>query len=129
MGRPRIYSDEERRQRKKEQNARRGPRPYNPEYYAANRDNFWAKQIRYLYGLEAEQYEAMLEAQGHVCAICKKPEKAQFHGRPKRLSIDHCHTSGAVRGLLCSLCNWAIGKLRDNPAAIRSAADYVEAHQ
>ncbi len=45
---------------------------------------------------------------------------------PYRLVIDHCHSTGAIRGLLCSNCNTAIGLLSDNPEIIRKAADYLE---
>lgn len=58
-----------------------------------------SSMIEKIYGLTAKQYKALLEAQGHRCAICRSKPKS------KRLAVDHDHQSGAVRGLLCSRCN------------------------
>jgi len=44
------------------------------------------------------------------------------------LSVDHCHATGRIRGLLCAKCNQAIGLMKDNPIFLRRAADYVERH-
>ena len=81
------------------------------------------------YSLTEADYNGMLTAQNYVCAICKQPEKSLFKGAPKRLAVDHCHVTGKVRGLLCTHCNQAIGRLNDDPALIRKAADYVEKQQ
>jgi hypothetical protein len=81
------------------------------------------KHVLKTYGLTPATYDALLVEQGHTCAICKRTCST---GR--RLSVDHDHVTGAVRGLLCGNCNTAIGKLRDDPALMRRAADYVERH-
>lgn len=81
--------------------------------------------LKRLYGLTVEQYEAMYRAQGGVCAICSRVPS----GKKDRLAVDHCHESGAVRGLLCDACNKALGGFRDNPDALRKAAEYVEHHR
>jgi len=72
------------------------------------------------YGLTVAQYDAMLHKQRGVCALCKSPPVR----RP--LDVDHCHSSGVVRGLLCEHCNKAIGLLRDSPQLLRAAAFYLE---
>lgn len=56
------------------------------------------------YGLTVEQYEAMSEAQGHCCAMCRKSETER-----QKLAVDHCHETGAIRALLCGLCNRNLG--------------------
>jgi recombination endonuclease VII len=59
--------------------------------------------LKYRYGLSKEDYERMLDEQGGVCAICgSAPDK-------QRLSVDHNHGTGKVRGLLCHKCNLALG--------------------
>jgi hypothetical protein len=68
----------------------------------------------------------MNDAQAGVCAICDLPERATRNGVPKRLAVDHDHATGAVRALLCSRCNLAIGYMEDCPARLRAAADYLE---
>lgn len=77
--------------------------------------------LRFKFGITLADYEAMSEAQGGVCAICKKPP--QKHRR--HLDVDHDHKTGRVRGLLCSPCNRAIGYFRDDPELMRAAAAYL----
>ena len=81
-----------------------------------------------LYGITVEQYGIMLVAQGSVCAICRQPEPAIDHrtGDVRRLSVDHCHDTGAVRGLLCTLCNQGIGQFKNDPELLRSAIRYLQ---
>ena len=83
------------------------------------------------YGITYEGYEQMLAAQGGVCAICGKDEPNE-HGRTGkkfRLAVDHCHDTGVVRGLLCQTCNRALGLLRDDPALLRKAMEYLLRHR
>lgn len=87
---------------------------YNP---VSNR----RKHLLRTYGMTPEQYDAMLEAQGGVCAICKRPERI----KGRRLCVDHCHSTGEVRGLLCNACNIALGKLEDNLESIKVAIKYL----
>lgn len=71
----------------------------------------------------------MAQAQGYVCAICLQPEREVDYrtGNVKALAVDHDHTTGQVRGLLCFLCNTAIGKLGHSAVRLRRAAAYMEA--
>ena len=64
------------------------------------------------YGMTQADWDAMYAAQGGVCAICKIPGRTGKHGK---LAVDHCHSSGRVRGLLCGPCNVAIGILGETP--------------
>lgn len=79
------------------------------------------KHLLRTYGITPERYDEMLEKQGHVCAICKRPERIE--GR--NLCVDHCHSTGEVRGLLCNACNIALGKLEDNLESIKAAIRYL----
>lgn len=79
---------------------------------------------RYVYSkfkLAPDLYRELYEKQNHCCAICKKPED---YGS-KRLAVDHCHTTGVVRGLLCMGCNTAIGMMQDRPKRLLAAALYL----
>ncbi len=71
--------------------------------------------------MSAEDYARMAHAQDGGCAICGS--------RPPMLSVDHCHSSGQVRALLCAGCNTGLGLFGDVPSRLRAAADYVEAHR
>lgn len=80
-----------------------------------------ARHLAKTYGLEVGEYEAILEHQGGRCAICQRAT-----GRTRRLSVDHDHATGLVRGLLCRPCNDMLGHGRDDPPFFRRAADYLE---
>lgn len=86
-------------------------------------DRVRVNNLRYNYGLTEEQYEALLRDQGGVCAICGKVD-----GSGRRLSVDHCHTTGQVRGLLCNGCNTSLGGLKDSPENMGGALIYLTAH-
>lgn len=79
-----------------------------------------------LYGMTLADYDARLADQGGVCAICGKPETWRHRkGTACSLSVDHCHESGVIGGLLCQKCNAAIGMLDDNPELAQAAAAYL----
>ena len=94
------------------------------------KDAIWCKsctakncQIQYRYGISLYQYEDMRLKQDGACAICK----TGYQG--KQLSVDHCHTTGKVRGLLCDNCNNSIAKFDDNPQLLQNAILYLIKHQ
>lgn len=72
------------------------------------------------YGLTVEEYRTMIEDCNNSCEVCNKAFG------DKNPHIDHCHDSGAVRGLLCSNCNTGIGMLGDNQDSILKAYNYLE---
>lgn len=80
-----------------------------------------------LYGITATEYEELHAAQAGVCAICKEPETLTRNGVLRNLCVDHDHITGQVRGLLCASCNLAVGKFKDKPDLMLSAADYLAA--
>jgi hypothetical protein len=69
-----------------------------------------------LYGVTEEQFQAMLKGQNNACGICKKV---------KPLGVDHNHTTGKVRGLLCQKCNHAIGLLDEDPKCFDEAKVWI----
>lgn len=109
----RLADPEGFKEKKREAQARHRANPHN------------TIKLRYLnarYGLTPEQYQAMETAQGGLCAICKKPPT----GRWKRLHVDHDHTTGKVRGLLCFCCNAMLGQARDDMNVLQSAMAYLQ---
>ena len=75
------------------------------------------KHIKSRYGITLHDYDTMLVAQRGCCALCEQ--------RMDRPNVDHCHTTGEVRGLLCHLCNRGLGLFKDSPAVLIRAAEYV----
>ena len=71
------------------------------------------------YGITIEFYRELL-AKG-VCDICGLPERA----KNKVLSIDHCHKTNKVRGILCGHCNKALGHIKDNVFLLDKMKDYL----
>lgn len=84
-------------------------------------------QLKRLYGIDLEHYDAILQRQGGVCAICRLSETTidRRTGKPWPLAVDHNHNTGELRGLLCRRCNNALGSFKDDPILLQSAAEYL----
>jgi hypothetical protein len=97
-------------------------RAANPEYYLD-------QDLRRNYGVTLEWYRKILSAQNDSCAICKQPETTKIRGKVIAMAVDHCHTSGEARGLLCTQCNRALGLFKDNKSVLEAAIGYLEKHK
>lgn len=75
------------------------------------------------YGITSEEFDALFEQQNGVCAICGQEE---FHIWKRRLSVDHDHETGRIRGLLCHNCNNMLGHAKDNVKTLMRAIAYLE---
>jgi Autographiviridae endonuclease VII len=90
--------------------------------YLRRKDRVRAYAIRRKFGIEPEQYDAMLAAQGGHCAICPATEPG---GRDRFFHIDHDHKTGKVRGLLCRNHNLMLGYASDDPSILKAGIDYL----
>ncbi|MEV5883113.1 endonuclease VII domain-containing protein [Streptomyces sp. NPDC052020] len=87
---------------------------------AARRAASHEGRVTSTYGLAPGEYQALMDYQGGVCAICGQ-------SRRYRLDVDHDHKTGVVRGLTCRLCNRRVlPGAKDKPEVLRSAANYLE---
>lgn len=100
--------------RKKTAAARRQKYKTSSEY----REKIRFAGLKKRYGIEREGYEKLEKAQNHFCASC-----AEFLVYPV---LDHCHTTGKIRGILCGECNRALGHALECPNRLRNLADYIE---
>lgn len=82
------------------------------------------EHLRRKYGLERADFDRMVVEQGNRCRICRREPNG--NGHHARLHVDHCHTSGRVRGLLCSNCNTMIGLAGEDPKVLLAAVEYLE---
>lgn len=87
----------------------------------------WALQnkkyyLKSQYGITLEDYNIKLKEQQHKCAICSADEVDIYL---QTLYVDHCHTTGKIRGLLCHSCNAALGLLKDSQTLLDNAKDYL----
>jgi hypothetical protein len=111
-----VMSDPEKRQEKRNRaNKYKKARPLWVR-------NAWLKTK---FGITLEDKKKILADQNGACGICKKP--LEMTGRDS--NVDHCHNSGKVRGVLCRLCNVALGQFKDSIEILQSAIDYLKKHQ
>ncbi len=75
------------------------------------------------WGLTVETYEELLESQGGRCAICGSADNGD--ARNDVFNVDHCHETGAIRGLLCSPCNRGLGQFGDSVDRLERAIVYL----
>ena len=105
------------------------PLPGNP---SAGQKSTYNRERHLLrkYAITSVEYDRLLKAQGGVCAICKLPPEIAHKGNTRSclLGVDHCHTTGRVRSLLCVRCNNMIGSAKESPDLLRAAIAYLEHH-
>jgi hypothetical protein len=99
---------------------------YDRQRYQATKSETRERHLVRKYKVTLEDYARMLAAQDGRCAICLAPESEQFKGV---FHVDHCHASGAVRGLLCRGCNHALGVFKDDPALFARAVEYLSSRK
>lgn len=91
----------------------------NPE--KANRYKIKSK-LKLRYKISIEEYDAMVVAQNNLCAICNQSQTR------RNLSVDHCHQTNRVRGLLCDKCNLALGMINDDLTIVEGIKRYLLSH-
>lgn len=106
----------------------------DPAEAKAYQKNYWVKNkhlkkekghkywLRSKHDISVEDYNLFLVHQNFSCAFCKK-HMSEFK---QRLAVDHCHSTGKIRGLLCMHCNTALGQLGDSVEAIESVLVYLK---
>ena len=95
---------------------------YHKVVYAKTKEQTRERHLKRKYGVSLADYDRMLADQGGCCAICRAPEAEQFNSV---FHVDHCHSTGKVRGLLCRGCNHMLGVVGDDPAILQSAIAYL----
>lgn len=101
---------------------------YQREWHAKNKDTpgFSTKrksqELKWRYGITLEEREQMIIEQNGKCAICGVHVDSKAH-------TDHCHTTGKVRGILCTTCNRGLGYFKDSAEIIQNAIRYLEKHE
>jgi len=89
-------------------------------------DNFSRKYLRKTYGITLEEYRQMFVDQDNKCAICRMDGFKICKDAKALLVVDHCHSTGKVRGLLCHNCNRGLGLFQDNKQHLGAAIEYIE---
>lgn len=89
-------------------------------YHKKNSDKVRDNKRRKKYGLTPEIFNRILFEQGNTCAICRLPDR--------KWNVDHDHTTGKVRAILCNCCNRALGYFKDSTKIVTAAAEYLARH-
>lgn len=98
---------------------------YAKQWRKDNPDKVKNNLLRKMFGITLEDYNEMYKAQNGRCAICDKHSDDDSQA----LSVDHCHTTGKVRGLLCNNCNRALGLFNDSPEILSKAIAFLKIKQ
>lgn len=103
--------------------------------YGNQESKRYAERLKRMYGLTPQEYDIIFDKQNGCCAICgrshdekKRPAKLRDFSATgqRKLSVDHCHETGVVRGLLCQRCNTGLGFFSDDVELMKSAVKYLE---
>ncbi len=98
---------------------------FKKKYYQTHKEQ-WKHNYKYKiglkYGVTEEEFNRMRTEQEFKCKICGKHENDQV----RRLSLDHDHKTGEIRGLLCDNCNVGLGNFQDSPEILQSAINYLQ---
>lgn len=94
------------------------------EWNKANRERTVNNSLIWKYGITLERYKEMLIEQNNKCACCNRTQTELV----RSLSVDHCHATGKVRGLLCDQCNNALGLIRENIETAERITQYLKDH-
>lgn len=100
-------------------------RAYQKKYQQSIPQYRRKENYRHRFGLTIQAVESMHAQQNGLCKTCATP--IRLGGGRNGATVDHDHTTGKVRGILCTPCNKGLGFFRDNPTALRAAAAYLEA--
>lgn len=93
----------------------------NSKYKVKNQEKILDACLRRTYGIGVFEYRSMEYVQDGVCKVCSR-----LNTNGKRLCVDHCHSTGVIRGLLCCMCNGAAGLADDCPDRLLAIAEYVK---
>lgn len=85
------------------------------------------RQLKHKYGIDFEEYSRLLKEQDGCCAICKEDRNRTSGDNPEKwnYAVDHDHSTGKVRGLLCNQCNRGLGMFKDEPELLEKALQYL----
>jgi hypothetical protein len=102
---------------------------YQKENPGKVREWGWRKHIKKKYGMTADLYQKMFQAQNGTCAICNQQETHLYRNKQiGYLAIDHDHATGKIRELLCFNCNTGLGRFNDDQQLLSNAIEYLRRH-
>ena len=97
---------------------------YVKDYRRKNRRAIYIVESMRKYGITRKWFDAQMQQQGNACATCSRP--FDWDDKQTKPHIDHCHSSGKVRGILCNRCNTVLGLVADDSPLLSRLAGYLE---
>jgi hypothetical protein len=94
------------------------------EHWESHRKTYRNGYYKRTYGITLKEFEDILESQNSSCAICNEGLDINLDSR--KAHMDHNHTTGALRGILCARCNQGIGSFCEDKTKLKSAIEYLE---
>ena len=102
----------------------------NKEWREKNKKKLREKDLKNKYNITTKEYKKLKKDQKNSCAICgKKETRKTNNGKTQRLSIDHDHETGKVRGLLCKNCNSVLGYIKEDILLLKNMIKYLIKHK
>lgn len=99
---------------------------YQRQWRNNNPEKAKSNELKKMFGITLQEYEALFTKQDGLCAICGGKETTNSRdGAPRHMPVDHCHKTGRIRGLLCTQCNRGLGMFGDDRARLLAAAEYL----
>nr|BDD47441.1 hypothetical protein 18 [Pelagibacteraceae bacterium] len=92
--------------------------------YHSNPDEINDRRAAKTYNTTVEHIKQMREEAGGICQCCGKPGEGHY----KRLVIDHCHSTGKIRGLICQKCNTVLGLVKDRIEVLQNLQNFIETY-
>jgi hypothetical protein len=100
------------------------------EWYEKNKEEKLKSGLKHhykkKYGLSLEQRKELFDSQNGLCLVCCCEMNLEGGLKANQAVIDHCHSSGKIRGMLCNLCNQGLGHFKDNVSFLEKAIKYLE---
>jgi len=96
-------------------------REYKQIHYSVNKHKWLEQSLKRFYNISLEYFNMLNNQQKGLCKICGGPPTSGY----LRLSVDHCHKTGKIRGLLCNHCNAMLGYSRDNTIILKAGIQYL----
>lgn len=94
------------------------------------RNPLWSidNHLQRTHGLTICDYTDIVMLQGNRCAACRSPDAGRVSrsGKPGRFIVDHCHATGAIRGIVCHPCNAILGMIKDRSEHLSKLIDYLQ---
>lgn len=113
----------------KQSHSNKDPAKYQRQWRVHNPARAKHHNLKRQFGITLAEYEAMGDAQGWRCAICNSMETTKDKdGGPRSMPVDHDHSTGKIRALLCTQCNRGLGMFTDSIEKLRAATAYLEKH-